>query len=75
MWITENKNIVKTVKNDWTTIRRQIIWAIIVNIAIAGALFVQMYYNQKMIMYRLEKMEANQETLQREILNLYKNDR
>jgi len=65
----------KTINQDWQTIRRQLIWALIVNVAIAGALFIQMYFNQNMIIYRLEKMEANQENIQKEILNLYKNDR
>jgi hypothetical protein len=74
MFITQQKTY-KNINQDWTTIRRQIIWAVIVNVSIAGALFVQMYFNQKMIIYRLEKMEANQENIQREILNLYKNDR
>jgi hypothetical protein len=65
----------KTINQDWTTIRRQLIWAFIVNVAIAGALFIQMYFNQNMIIYRLEKMEANQENIEKEILNLYKDDR
>lgn len=65
----------KTINQDWSTIRKQLIWAIIVNVAIAGTLFIQMYFNQKIIMYRLEKIEANQETIQKEILNLYKDER
>jgi len=65
----------KTINQDWQTIRRQLIWAFIVNVAIAGALFIQMYFNQNMIIYRLEKMEANQENIEKEILNLYKDDR
>jgi len=74
MLITQKKTY-SNINQDWNTIRKQLIWAVIVNVAIAGALFVQMYFNQKMIVYRLEKMETNQENIQREILNLYKNDR
>ena len=74
MFIT-TKKIKTNINQDWKTIRKQLIWAVIVNLGIAGIIFVQMYFNQRLIMYRLEKIENNQETLQREILNLYKNER
>ena len=65
----------KTINQDWQTIRKQLIWAVIVNLAVAGCIMVQMYFNQKLIMYRLDKLETNQETISREILNLYKDER
>ena len=72
MLITERKEKQKTMINDWPEIRKQLIWAFIVNLGLAVGIIVQMYYNQKLIMYRLDVMESNQEAINSEIINLYK---
>lgn len=61
-----------SIKEDWPQIRKQLIWAVIINVAVAGCIMVQMYFNQKLIMYRLDTLEANQEAINAEIINLYK---
>ena len=53
-------------------IKKQLIWAFIVNLGIGIGIIIQMYFNQKLIMYRLDIMEANQEAINAEIINLYK---
>lgn len=66
----------KTIINDnWNDIKKQLIWAFIVNLGIAAGIMVQMYFNQKMILYRLDQLETNQEAINFEILNMYRNDR
>jgi len=60
-----------TIKQEWPDIRKQLIWAFIVNLGIGIGIIVQMYYNQKLIMYRLDTLEANQEAINAEIINLY----
>ena len=59
-------------KSDWPHIRRQLIWAFIVNLTLAIGIIAQMYFNQKLILYRLDQLEANQDALTAEIINLYR---
>lgn len=56
-------------------IKKQLIWAFIVNVFVAVGIMVQMYFNQKLIIFRLDMLEANQEAINAEIINLYKNER
>jgi hypothetical protein len=59
-------------KNDWSYIRKNLIWAAIVNLSIGFALFIQMYYQQQQILSRLDQVEASQKALYQEILEVYK---
>lgn len=59
-------------KNDWSYIRKNLIWAFIVNLSIGFALFIQMYYQQQQILKRLDQVEQSQKTLYQEILEIYK---
>jgi hypothetical protein len=59
-------------KSDWHYIRKNLIWAAIVNFSIAVALFIQMYYQQQEILKRLDQVEASQKSLYQEILEVYK---
>ena len=61
--------------NDWSDLKNKLIWAFLVNLFIGIGIIAQMYYNQKLIMYRLEQLEANQKSITIELMNLYKNDR
>lgn len=67
----------KTDKNywfikDWPEIRKTIITSAIINFFVGVYIVFKMYENQKLIMYRLDKIEANQEAINSEIINLYK---
>jgi len=59
-------------KSDWSYIRKNLIWAAIVNFAIAMGLFVQMYYQQQQILLRLDQLESTQQALYQEVLEIYK---
>lgn len=72
MFVTERKIKTKPLENDWPEIRKQLIWAFIVNLCLGIGIIVQMYFNQKFIMFRLDTLEINQEKINSEILNLYK---
>ena len=61
--------------NDWSDLKNKLIWAFLVNLFIGIGIIAQMYYNQKLIMYRLEQLEANQKSITIELMNLYKIDR
>ena len=59
-------------KSDWQYIRKNLIWAAVVNFGIAVALFIQMYYQQQEILKRLDQVEQSQKSLYQEILEVYK---
>lgn len=59
-------------KSDWQYIRKNLIWAAVVNFGIAVALFIQMYYQQQEILKRLDQVEESQKSLYQEILEVYK---
>ena len=60
---------------DWPHIRRSLITTIIVNLFIGAYIVFTIYQNQKIIIFRLDQLEANQEAINAEILNLYKHDK
>lgn len=59
------------IEADWRQIRRTLIAAAIINAAVGIYLIFTMYQTQKLIIYRLDKVEANQEALNAEIINIY----
>jgi len=60
-------------KSDWQYIRKNLIWAAIVNFSIAMAIFIQMYFQQQQIIERLDQLESTQQALYQEVLEIYKN--
>lgn len=60
------------IRRDWPEIRKTIITSAIINFFVGVYIVFKMYENQKLIMYRLDKIEANQEAINSEIINLYK---
>jgi len=61
-------------KNDWDYIRKNLIWALIVNLSIGFCLFIQMYYQQQEILKEIDKLKADNKAIFSEILNLYKSN-
>jgi len=58
--------------SDWKSIRRTLFTAAIINAFIGIYTIFKMYENQKIIMFRLDRIESNQEAINSEIINLYK---
>jgi len=73
MLTKEKKNMRETwLMGDWKSIRRTLFTAAIINGFIGIYTIFKMYENQKIIMFRLDRIESNQEAINSEIINLYK---
>lgn len=59
------------IKSDFPTIRRTLITTAILNLIGAFYVVFTMYQNQKLIIYRLDKLEAGQKEINQDIKNLY----
>jgi anaerobic ribonucleoside-triphosphate reductase len=65
-------NIKKSIKTDFKEVRKDLLYAVIVNIALGVGIVVQMYFNQKLIVYRLDRIEERQEKMSQQIYDIHK---
>jgi anaerobic ribonucleoside-triphosphate reductase len=65
-------NIKKSIKTDFKEVRKDLLYAVIVNIALGIGIVVQMYFNQKLIVYRLDRIEERQEKMSQQIYDIHK---
>lgn len=64
--------IKKAVVSDFKEVRKNLLYAVLVNIALGIGIVVQMYFNQKLMVYRLDRIEERQEKMSQQIYEIYK---
>ena len=69
--IMEHK-VKKAVVSDFKEVRKDLLYAVIINIALGIGIVVQMYFNQKLMVYRLDRIEERQEKMSQQIYEIYK---
>lgn len=62
----------KAVVSDFKEVRKDLLYAVLVNIALGIGIVVQMYFNQKLMVYRLDRIEERQEKMSQQIYEIYK---